>query len=71
MKVLHGGVEALVMAESAGRPNPMMGWLADGLPISLLVDLFLGDRLDSAEVMRREGVVAGKDAMSRWPHPAA
>lgn len=51
-------------------PPQVMDWLADGLPLSLLVDLFLGDRLDSAEVMRREGVPWGPLSQG-WPHPAA
>jgi hypothetical protein len=48
-----------------------MEWLADGLPLALLVDLFLGDRLDSSEVMRREGASLRGIGLPRWPHPAA
>ncbi|MDX6224873.1 MAG: hypothetical protein QOE64_1249 [Frankiales bacterium] len=57
---------------SAGTPpTRVMEWLADGLPLALLVDLFLGDRLDSSEVMRREGASLRSIGLPRWPHPAA
>jgi hypothetical protein len=58
-------------ASAPAKPTRVMEWLADGLPLALLVDLFLGDHLDSAEVMRREGAHLGKAGVSRWPHPAA
>lgn len=58
-------------AASPRTPTNVMEWLADGLPLSLLVDLFLGDRLDSAEVMRREGVQWGPLGHQGFPHPAA
>jgi hypothetical protein len=52
-------------------PHRVMDWLADGLPLSLVMDLFVGDRLDSSEVLRREGSALGKPGLPRWPHPAA
>lgn len=58
-------------ATKAGGPTRVMEWLADGLPLALLVDLFVADRLDSSEVMRREGAHLGSAGLPRWPHPAA
>lgn len=58
-------------ASAPRTPPQVMDWLAHGLPLSLLVDLFLGDRLDSAEVMRREGGQWGTRGHQGWPHPAA
>lgn len=58
------------MADKAAQRD-VMRWLADGLPLSLVVDLFLADRLDSAEVMRREGVSWRSPQVPGWPHPAA
>lgn len=48
-----------------------MDWLQAGIPLSLLVDLFVADRLDSAEVMRREVAPWGSWSHQGWPHPAA
>lgn len=63
----------MVMQNAAATrtPTKVMDWLADGLPLALLVDLFLGERLDSAEVMRREGAQWGPLHAKGWPHPAA
>ena len=58
------------MAEKTAQGD-VMRWLADGVPLSLVVDLFLGDRLDSAEVLRREGVHWRSPSIPGWPHPAA
>lgn len=57
---------------SAPRTPPqVMDWLQAGIPLSLLVDLFVADRLDSAEVMRREVAPWGSWGHQGWPHPAA
>lgn len=33
----------------------VLRWLSDGLPLALVVDLFCAERLDSREVLLREG----------------
>jgi hypothetical protein len=73
IRKVRDGDDDLTMKTAAAGPAPtrVMEWLADGLPLALLVDLFLGDRLDSSEVMRREGAHLGRSGMPRWPHPAA
>ena len=69
----RAGTDLLIMNSTAtgSGPSRVMEWLADGLPLALLVDLFVADRLDSSEVMRREGAQQGHTALPRWPYPAA